>query len=602
MKIPIFFKLFSVIALLLIAVSLFTSSKIADYFEKTTLKREEEISLNLSRNLSQQADRYFKSVVDRARFYSSFLMSSSTDQWSKEIENILANESEIIGLEIYTRDNTDKAFRSVKRSDFFKKYQINSLLLDQASEQMKAYNHYLLDGKLKLQAISLNQQLPLIWLGLPLLRGDNNEVNVFASVFINQERIQELFRDNGHYKIALLDEFGTLMAHPDEKKVFSNESWQKEEAFQDAANTDLMIKQFMTEMDHQRFLTSYSKTSFGPIVVSKIPESIYQSPIVFVKKQAIYILVFALAISVSLISLLSNTLTKPIEKLNAFTKRISTGEFDLNIRSQVTSHDEVGELAQAMDQMSSGLKEREKMKNIFDKFHGASIAQELLTQEIGLAGSKKEVVVFFSDIRSFTKYSESHSAEEVVFMLNEYMDAMVKVIYKNNGIVDKFVGDAIMAVWGVPTKSDNDVEMAITACLEMRESLNELNQKRIKRGDDPIMIGMGLHVGEVISGTVGSEDRMEYTIIGDTVNTAARIEASTKSFGTDLLISGQMQKLCENSFITLSAGQVSAKGKSEALGLYKVEGIKTAQGDRLIRTPYSHFTPEDDGEKIKVVA
>ncbi len=178
-----------------------------------------------------------------------------------------------------------------------------------------------------------------------------------------------------------------------------------------------------------------------------------------------------------------------------------------------------------------------KQKSLFSKFHGSSVAEDLISKDIGVGGQSKDVVVFFSDIRGFTAFSEKRSPEEVVEMLNEYFGVMVKIINSHGGVVDKFIGDAIMAVWGVPKSSDRDAHQAVRACLEMRKALEGLNERRIAREQPPINIGMGLHAGHAISGTIGSDERMEYTVIGNTVNTASRIEASTKAFGADLLIS-----------------------------------------------------------------
>src|SRR5262249_35275606 len=151
-----------------------------------------------------------------------------------------------------------------------------------------------------------------------------------------------------------------------------------------------------------------------------------------------------------------------------------------------------------------------------------SVTEDLLKGNLELGGSKKMVTVFFSDIRGFTAFSEGHTPEQVVQMLNEYFQIMVGIINKHGGIVDKFIGDAIMAVWGAPNATDRDTQNAVKACIEMRQALNSLNELRAGRGQVPIKIGMGLHRGEAISGTIGSSERMEYTVIGDTVNQSSR--------------------------------------------------------------------------------
>jgi adenylate cyclase len=270
------------------------------------------------------------------------------------------------------------------------------------------------------------------------------------------------------------------------------------------------------------------------------------------------------------------------------------------VRARVSSRDEVGQLGEAFNHMVDGLVERDKVKNMFSKFHGSSVTDDLLKGELQLGGSKKTVTIFFSDIRGFTKFSEGHTPEQVVEMLNEYFRRMVKIINANGGVVDKFIGDAIMAVWGAPNSGIRDAHNAVKACVEMRRSLLELNELRVSRGQTPLMIGMGLHKGEAISGTIGSEERMEYTVIGDTVNQASRIEAATKAFGTDLLLSEGLAISVAEDFILDEAGTVEVKGKSEPLKLFKVRGYYDASRSPIeVRTPYSEFAAEA-ADKVKV--
>ena len=185
-------------------------------------------------------------------------------------------------------------------------------------------------------------------------------------------------------------------------------------------------------------------------------------------------------------------------------------------------------------------------------------------------------------------------------MLNEYFGIMVRIIQQNHGIVDKFIGDAIMAVFGAPKGSARDPFNTLKACLEMRKALDELNRKRIAKGSPPIMIGMGVHTGRAISGTIGSDERMEYTVIGDALNMASRIEASTKAFGADLLVSESTARIVEGEFALDLAGSAEVKGKTQALKLYKVIGYKSKTGEIIpVKTPYSEYEKGKVG-KVKV--
>jgi len=258
-----------------------------------------------------------------------------------------------------------------------------------------------------------------------------------------------------------------------------------------------------------------------------------------------------------------------------------------------------------VDEMAAGLKERDKVKSLFSKFVGSSITNDLLHREIALGGVRKDVVVFFSDIRGFTAMSEVLPPENVVEMLNSYFSIMVKIINDSGGVVDKFIGDAIMAIWGAPNSSPDDAERAVMACLKMRQALVSFNEQRIAEQKSPLIVGMGLNFGSAVAGTIGSTERMEYTVIGNTVNTASRIEAATKSFGTDLLISDEVVERCAHKFILKLAGEVEVKGRSQPLKLYKVLGyidkgyIDEIGNEVIIKTPYSDYEAEDH-DKVKL--
>ena len=318
------------------------------------------------------------------------------------------------------------------------------------------------------------------------------------------------------------------------------------------------------------------------------------------KQESIYWLGIILSASFFLVFVFSTTITNPIEKLQKLTEEVAAGNFEVYATDSIKSNDEVGDLAIAFDNMTEGLRERDKIKNVMNKFHGSSVADTLMSSELEKSGSRKDCVIYFSDIRGFTDFSERHSAEEVVEMLNEYFEIMVGIIIRNGGVVDKFIGDAIMAVWGAPNGQEDDPQRAIKACLEMRLGLVEFNEKRIAQGKEPMKVGMGLHIGSVISGTIGSSERMEYTVIGDNVNMAARIEASTKAFGADILLSNDIAEVTKDDFIIREAGRVEVKGKAEKLILHTVHGYRHEDGTaELVETPYSSYQAEK-ADKVKV--
>jgi len=269
----------------------------------------------------------------------------------------------------------------------------------------------------------------------------------------------------------------------------------------------------------------------------------------------------------------SKSLTKPLKELFKATENIVEGRYDVRIKSH--SSDEIGALSQAFMNMAGGLKEREKLKGAFDKFHSKEVAKKLLSGEIKLGGERLQATIFFSDIRGFTSMSEKMTPDQVLSLLNEYMTEMVRIISKWHGVVDKYIGDAIMAFWGVPETSGRDAYNAVRAALEMRDFLDKWNEKRRQKNQIEVKIGIGLHSGEVLAGNMGSESRMNYTVIGDSVNQASRIEAANKPLKADILISDATWTLVKTSGIVVGPQiAIHVKGKKEDLIVHQVIGLK----------------------------
>ena len=215
---------------------------------------------------------------------------------------------------------------------------------------------------------------------------------------------------------------------------------------------------------------------------------------------------------------------------------------------------------------------REKrVKGTMVRFMSDKVVERLLNlDESALAGTSQEVSVLFSDIRGFTGLSERHGAQEMVRILNTYFSAMVDVVFDNGGTLDKFIGDAIMAVFGAPFQSVNDTENSVTTAVEMLRRLRPFNAARELEGFQPIDIGIGIDTGPVIAGTIGSSRRMDYTVIGEHVNRASRIEGVNKIYGTHILISEHTQKMLMNKHITREIDLVRVAGVDLPVRIFEV--------------------------------
>ena len=203
-------------------------------------------------------------------------------------------------------------------------------------------------------------------------------------------------------------------------------------------------------------------------------------------------------------------------------REIAAGNY--NHRVELKQEDEIGSLAASFNQMSAGLAERDRVRDLLGKVVSPAIASELLRKKVTLGGEQREVTVLFSDLRNFTRMSEAIGPEEMLAILNHYFTRMASVVEKHGGVVDKYVGDALMALFGAPVASADDADRALRAALEMTTALDELNQQWHRRGLPTVGAGIGINTGVVVAGNMGSEKRLNYTVIGDGVNLAYRLE------------------------------------------------------------------------------
>ena len=235
--------------------------------------------------------------------------------------------------------------------------------------------------------------------------------------------------------------------------------------------------------------------------------------------------------------------------------------------------DEIEDLANGFNVMVEGLKERDELRTTFGKYMTASVVDHLLGGKVALGGETLPVTIVFSDIRSFTTISERRDAQELVGLLNEYFTEMVGAVMEANGVVDKYIGDAIMAVFGAPVPTPDDPVNAVRAAVRMRQALVVLNRKFEARGMAPLRTGIGIHTGQVVAGNIGSERRMEYTVIGDAVNLASRLESSTKELGVNVLISEDTYLLTKSHIVARKVREITVKGRAQPVMTYEVLGL-----------------------------
>jgi adenylate cyclase len=240
----------------------------------------------------------------------------------------------------------------------------------------------------------------------------------------------------------------------------------------------------------------------------------------------------------------------------------------------VRSGDELENLATNFNAMVEGLRERDRLRETFGRYVTRQVADHLMKGNIALGGELVPVTVLFSDIRSFTSISEKMEPRALLDFLNEYFSGMVESVMQHHGVVDKFIGDAIMAVFGAPVPHPDDPLHAVKAALEMRARLVKINVEFAARGLPEVRTGIGLHSGQVVAGNMGHAERMEYTVIGDAVNLASRLEGMTKELKCDVILSEDLFKQVESHVDTEPLHKIKVKGRDQEVMVYRLIGLK----------------------------
>ncbi len=268
---------------------------------------------------------------------------------------------------------------------------------------------------------------------------------------------------------------------------------------------------------------------------------------------------------------LARQISSSVRTLLTCVREIGLGNLDY--KATLKTDDEFEELGNEINQMSQGLKERERLKLNFSRYVSQHVMEKILKAEnlAKLEGERRKITVLFSDIRQFTQLAERLPPEQVVSLLNEYFESMLEVIFHYQGTLDKFLGDGIMVEFGAPLDDHIQEKHAVMTAIGMQRELKKLLEKWEKEGKPHIEIGIGVHTGLAVVGNIGSEKRIEYTAIGDTVNVASRLEQATKLLKKPILISETTYETIKEEFKAVSLGPMILPGRKEAITIYSIE-------------------------------
>ena len=320
-----------------------------------------------------------------------------------------------------------------------------------------------------------------------------------------------------------------------------------------------------------------------------VDENVFYSPVGELMLYLFFIIAISLIILIIFVLYFVNFITRPltycVETIQSITQNM-----DFSKRVRILYPDEIGILGQYFNNMIQELEKsynqiknyayqtvlakqkEEKIRFIFQKYVPSDVIDHVLNRSSDnmLIGVKQNVTVLFSDIRDFTTISEQLDPEELVLSLNVYFTDMVSQIMENKGIIDKFIGDAIMALFGAPAVSEYSADNALNSAIQMVQALELFNERQTKIGKINFHVGIGINTGEAIVGNIGSEQKLEYTVIGDTVNLGARLEGLTKSYQAPILVSEftKMAVVQQDKYLFINVDTVRVKGKDLPVAIY----------------------------------
>ena len=342
-----------------------------------------------------------------------------------------------------------------------------------------------------------------------------------------------------------------------------------------------------------RVFTSFYFTPFNWYILLTEETSTFYRDADRIRIQTLIVLGVASILAVVILIFFARRLTNPLRRVVDAMNNITSGG-DLSSRVEVEYKDETGNLASTFNLMISELdraykqikryafeavlagKKEQRIRQIFQKYVPKDLIDKFFAApESMLIGENRELAVLFSDIRSFTTISENMAPDDLVNSLNRYFSGQVDIIMNRTGIVDKYIGDAIMAFWGAPVKHEDDALQAVLSGLDMIDALKGFNEHQKKIGKPEFHIGIGINYGIVTVGNIGSERKMDYTVIGDMVNLASRMEGLTKTYHAEILVSetlyGALKSTAEKEASALSfrlLDTVAVKGKTKGVKIY----------------------------------
>jgi class 3 adenylate cyclase len=485
--------------------------------------------------------------------------------------SVLAASGEEVGVDLSRRDYFQEALKNSRY--------ISEILVGRTTAQAGVY----------LSRTVKNEAGNVVGVSVVKLKGDIIDRMIAATHY----------RDRGG--AFLIDSFGVIVSHPNHELLYRSlgplsPELQNLPAFKQRFSaigihkveslglTDLAARMVGTHVrgsssyvlrtDRERQIVGFAPLRAKTWTVGAFePESTFMGALAYASRRTLVNVVLVGAVVTLLALALARSIVRPIRGLIQAAEALRAGNYS-KAWVHVGSEDEIGALESAFSTMAAGLRERERELEIFGRLVSPEVREKLLAGNLELGGETRWAAVLFSDIRGFSTLSEKMDPQAVVKLLNEYMTEMTEASSVYRGYVNNFIGDAIVVIFGAPIPDPECERRAVLAAVAMRRRLAELNRRRVTRGDSPLETGIGIAAGTMVAGQVGSPQRMLYTVIGDAVNVASRLESLTKEYpGRPILVTRSVVDAFKGvpGFPQPEAlGPVKLKGRHEPVDVFAV--------------------------------
>ncbi len=562
---------------------------LATYFFKNDNEvRVKENNIKLTEVISMKVKTDFTALAEKANLIATTIRQEFKTKEQKALftDLFFKNDKDLVSLGIYSQGKRGlEASQVVTNGEFLKENQLTEKELENlinlhGSKFLKSFS-----GAAVVHNASPGFKIPILGISLPLA-SDSDEKMIIV-MFIRLEKLLTAFQASGITETFMVNDEGSVVAHPDSKVVLSGSN----------LIDNPIVKAMMTstldngqtrykDKDGVYHLGSFKKLGIaGAGIVSTVSEDRAFEAVYNIQKRNIYIMIIAVCFAILVVYFFARSMTTPIQRLLGATKQIESGDFRVTIHPE--TGDEIGILTHSFIDMGKGLEEKEKVKSILGGMIDPTVVKEAMVDLAALKrGSEKEITAFFSDVAGFSTISEQLVSVDLAALLNEYLGAMTIILKNHDGVLDKYIGDAIVAIFNAPVDVPNHCLAAAKASLEMIQKLSDQRKYWTEhnmycKDAQEMDVRIGLNTGLAKVGFMGTEKLASYTMMGDTVNLAARLEAAGKDYGVNILISETVNARVKEEMFTRELDLVRVKGKNEPVRLYELIAKRSEIADNI---------------------